>query len=505
MSDVDDASLILSIDQGTTGSTALLVDRSGEVVARGYREIACRYPRPGWVEQDAEDVWHRTLEAVADARRACRQRRLAAIGIANQRETTVLWDAATSRPIAPAIVWQCRRTAEICEELRARGLSEEIARRTGLVIDPYFSATKLSWLLNADPSWRARAGRGEIRFGTIDSWLLWKLSGGTVHRTDDTNASRTLLFNLEERRWDPALLELFGVPVEMLPEVCPSSFPFASTRSIELPDGTDLPAGIPIAGVAGDQQAALVGQACFDSGMVKCTYGTGAFLLMNTGDVAVRSRSGLLTTLAFGRDAASSYALEGSVFVAGAAVQWLRDELGLIDRAAESEDLARQAPDNGGVYLVPAFVGLGAPYWDPRARGAIVGLTRGTGRSHLARAALEAIAYQTRDVVDAMAVDSSGPPSELRIDGGAAANNFLAQFQADVLDTTVVRPRITETTALGAAYLAGLAVGTWSSTDELSSLWHIDRRFEPSISDEQRAKLYSGWKEAVRRVRTNEP
>lgn len=492
--------VILAIDQGTTGTTALLIDLAGQVVARGYREVRCQYPRPGWVEQDAEEVWNRSLEAVAEALQAGPGREVVAIGIANQRETTVLWDVSTSRPVAPAIVWQCRRTAEICDQLRARGLAAPVRERTGLVIDPYFSGTKIRWLLEADPALRPRAERGEVRFGTIDSWLIWKLSGGQVHRTDYTNASRTMLYDIFRRRWDEQLLAALEIPARLLPEVCPSSQVIATTTRIALPGGKELRPGLPIAGVAGDQQAALFGQTCFAPGTVKCTYGTGAFLLMNHGSEPVRSRSGLLTTLACGENAALSYALEGSVFIAGAAIQWLRDELGIIRHAAETEQLAFQLRSNEGVYFVPAFVGLGAPYWNAAARGAIVGLTRGAGRTHLARAALEAIAYQTRDVVDAMATDAGRPARELRIDGGAAVNNFLAQFQADLLGAPVVRPRITETTALGAAYLAGLATGLWASTDELARLWQVDRRFEPTMSDPERAALYHGWQRAVASV-----
>jgi glycerol kinase len=497
-----DGGVILAVDQGTTGTTVLLVDHSGSVVGRGYREIACRYPHPGWVEQDAEEVWERTLEAIAGACGSAPGSQIIAIGITNQRETTVLWDAATSRAVAPAVVWQCRRTAPLCETLRARGLGDEVTRRTGLVIDPYFSATKVRWLLDADPSLRPQARRGQIRFGTIDSWLIWKLSGGAAHRTDYSNASRTMLYNIHERCWDTVLLEALGIPEEILPEVCPSSFFYAATSSISLPGGLELPAGIPICGVAGDQQAALFGQACFEPGMVKCTYGTGAFLLMNTGCNAVQSRSGLLTTLACGPDGQLSYALEGSIFVAGAAIQWLRDELGIIRSAAESEALARSVPDNRGVYLVPAFTGLGAPYWDADARGALIGLTRGVGKAHLARAALESIAYQTRDVVDAMGIDAGQAASELRIDGGAAVNDFLAQFQADILGTSVVRPRQTETTALGAAYLAGLAARVWSTTNEIARLWQADRRFTPTMTDRLRTTLYQGWQRAVSRVRS---
>ncbi|MGH2461370.1 MAG: FGGY family carbohydrate kinase, partial [Chloroflexota bacterium] len=389
MSDVREP-VILAIDQGTTGTTVLLLDRSGAVVGRGYREVPCHYPRPGWVEQDADELWQRSLAAVADAWSRCPGRPIAAIGIANQRETTILWDAATSRPVAPAIVWQCRRTMPLCDRLRADGLSEEVARRTGLVIDPYFSATKIQWLLDANPELRARASRGDVRFGTVDSWLIWKLSQGAAHRTDHSNASRTMLYDIFERRWDETLLDRLAIPRAMLPEVQASSSRFALTAGSDLPDGRILPAGIPIAGVAGDQQAALFGQTCFEPGTLKCTYGTGAFLLLNTGPTPVRSRAGLLTTLGCSRGEEPVYVLEGSVFVAGAAIQWLRDQLGIVERASDTEALARQISDNDGVYFVPAFVGLGAPYWDPSARGALVGLTRGVGRAHLARAALEA-------------------------------------------------------------------------------------------------------------------
>ncbi|HLG51955.1 MAG TPA: glycerol kinase GlpK [Chloroflexota bacterium] len=497
---MESRSLILAIDQGTTGTTAMVVDDSGAIISRGYREVSCRYPRPGWIEQDAEHLWEQSLAAVADALRPIPRKRILTIGITNQRETTILWDAGSSRPVAPAIVWQCRRTADLCADLRARGLEPEIMRRTGLVVDPYFSATKVRWLLNSDAELADRARRGAVRFGTVDSWLIWKLSGGAAHRTDYSNASRTMLYNIDELSWDPFLLEQLDIPAAILPEVRPSASLFAYTSRVVLPDGSEIPAGIPIHGVAGDQQAALFGQACFEPGMVKCTWGTGAFLLMNTGTEPVRSRTGLLTTLACGRDGSLVYALEGSIFVAGAAVQWLRDQLGLIRQASEIEDLARQVPDSEGVYLVPAFTGLGAPYWRPEARGAILGLTRGTSRAHIARATLESIAYQTRDVVDAMSADAGRPARELRIDGGAAANDLLAQFQADLLGIPVLRPRVTETTALGAAYLAGLAAGVWQSTDELARRWQLERRFEPAMPPDRRSALYEGWRKAVARI-----
>jgi len=492
--------VILAIDQGTTGTTALLVDRTGSIVGRGYREVPCVYPHPGWVEQDAEEVWQHSLEAIAEALRSSPPTMLAGIGITNQRETTVLWDRHTGKTVAPSIVWQCRRTAPLCEQLQARGLTDDVRQRTGLVVDPYFSATKIRWLFDNVAGVAERAQRGEICFGTVDSWLLWKLSGGAVHRTDYTNASRTMLFNIDDRRWDNVLLRALEIPASILPEVGASSGNFGFSAPLSLPGGDKLASGIPLAGVAGDQQAALFGQACFMPGTIKCTYGTGAFLLQNIGHRSVRSRAGLLTTLACGPNAEAVYALEGSVFIAGAAIQWLRDQLGLIHTASESEALARSVPDNGGVYLVPAFVGLGAPYWDPSARGAILGLTRGTDRRHLVRAALEAIAYQTRDVIDAMTNDAGEPVQELRVDGGAAANDFLNQFQADILGVPVLRPATVETTALGAAYLAGLAVGFWRTTDEIARHWRLDRRFEPASDVEQRDALYRGWRQAVAKV-----
>jgi glycerol kinase len=495
-----EASVILAIDQGTTGTTVLLIDRQGEIVGRGYQEIPCTYPRPGWVEVDPLELWTCSLVAIAQALATAPTRPIAAIGITNQRETTVLWDAATGCPVAPAIVWQCRRTAERCAELKALGLAEEIAGRTGLVIDPYFSATKLEWLLDADPQRRRRAEAGELRFGTVDTWLLWNLTGGKRHCTDPSNASRTMLFNTFNQQWDPVLLDRFAVSPLLLPRVLPSSADFGTTMPTPLPDGSILPGGVPIGGVAGDQQAALFGQACFAPGMAKCTYGTGAFLLLNNGPMAVRSRHGLLTTMAAYTGSPPTYALEGSVFIAGAAIQWLRDGLGIIGSAAESESLAEAAGSNEGVYFVPAFVGLGAPYWDDRARGAIIGLTRGVGRAHLARAALESMAYQVRDVVDAMAADGANPAGELRIDGGAAANDFLAQFQSDLLGAPVVRPVVTETTALGAGFLAGLAVGVWSSTEEIGRRWRAERRFEPRLTLTERESLYAGWRRAVERV-----
>ena len=493
--------LILSIDQGTTGTTVLLFDREGRVVGRGYREITQHYPKPGWVSHDAEEIWQRSLAAIAEAKAdaGVGDRAIVAIGITNQRETTVIWDARTGEPIAPAIVWQCRRTSEICDEVRIRdggALAREIADRTGLVVDAYFSSTKITWLLDNVPGARQRAERGELRFGTIDSWLIWKLTDGRVHATDQSNASRTMLFNIHTHNWDPMLLHAFQIPPSLLPSVLSSSGAFGMTASVGA-----LGPDIPITGVAGDQQAALFGQACYVPGMVKCTYGTGAFLLMQTGTQAIRSQHGLLTTIAWSIGGVTEYALEGGIFIAGAAIQWLRDELKLIATAAESESIAASVPDCGGVYLVPAFVGLGAPHWDQYARGALIGLTRGSNRAHIVRAAIESIAYQVRDVVDAMAGESGLSVGEMRIDGGAAVNNLLGQFQSDILGSPVIRPRVTETTAMGAAFLAGLAVGYWGSREEIAELWAADRRFEPSMASDTRERFYRGWSRAVDRSR----
>ncbi|MGH7268223.1 MAG: glycerol kinase GlpK, partial [Candidatus Rokuibacteriota bacterium] len=457
---------VLALDQGTTGSTALVVDAEGAVRARGYRELPQYFPRPGWVEHDPEEIWRTQLEAAsaALAEAGVAPGELAAIGITNQRETTILWERKTGRPVHRAIVWQCRRSAPLCERMRADGLEPLVRQRTGLVCDAYFSGTKIAWLLDEDPALRPRAARGELAFGTVDAWLLWKLTGGRVHATDPSNASRTLCFDLDRLDWDAELTGYLRIPREVFPRVLPSAGVFGETADLGA-----LPAGIPVAGIAGDQQAALFGQGAVRPGDAKNTYGTGCFLLLHTGGRPIRSSRGLLTTVAWSLPGPGgpgvSYALEGAVFVAGAAVQWLRDGLGLIRTAAETDALARSVPDTAGVYLVPAFVGLGAPYWDMYARGTLVGLTRGTTRAHLARAALEAIAYQTRDVLDAMAEDAGRRPAELRVDGGATENDFLCQFQADVLDVPVLRPRVRETTALGAAYLAGLGVGLWRGPD----------------------------------------
>ena len=506
---------ILSIDQGTTSSRALVIDHAGSVAGQGQQEFRQYYPQPGWVEHDPLEIWQTTLVAIGRAMAAAGAGPgdVAAIGITNQRETTVLWERATGRPVHKAIVWQCRRTAPLCDELKAQGHAELFRARTGLVIDAYFSGTKVKWLLDNVPGLRARAQRGEIAFGNIDTWLLWNLTGGRVHATDYSNASRTLLFNIHTLDWDDEILRILDIPRAILPQARPSSgvFGLAAANAADSAVLSVLQ-GLPIAGIAGDQQAALFGQAGYAPGMVKSTYGTGAFLLMNTGQRAVGSRHGLLTTIGWGlgeaAPAASSphtpgvqYALEGSVFIAGAALQWLRDELQIIANAAESATLASSITDTGGVYLVPAFVGLGAPHWDMYARGAILGLTRGTGRAHIVRAALEANAYQVRDVVEAMVSDAGIPLRELRVDGGAAANDFLMQFQADLLGVPVVRPRVTETTALGAAYLAGLAVGFWKSQEEIAALWQVDRRFEPAMEADRRESLYRGWQRAVERAK----
>jgi glycerol kinase len=502
---------VLALDQGTTGSTALVIDPDGGVRARGYAELPQHYPQPGWVEHDPGQIWATTVlalgQAVASA--GITPAELAAVGITNQRETTILWERASGRPVGNAIVWQCRRTAALCDRLKADGAEPEIRRKTGLVVDAYFSGTKIRWMLDHDPALRPRAERGELCFGTVDAWLLWQLTGGAVHATDPSNASRTLCYDIHRRAWDEELCGILGVPMALLPTVKPSAGVFGETAAgrgaaAGGPSGygasSGLPGGIPVAGIAGDQQAALFGQACVEPGMAKNTYGTGCFALLNTGERAVPSAEGLLTTVAWTAEGRTTYALEGAVFIAGAAVQWLRDGLGIIRQAAETQALAESVPDAGGVYLVPAFVGLGAPYWDPYARGTLVGITRGTGRAHLARAALEAIAYQSRDVLDTMRRESGVPLTTLRVDGGAAANDFLCQFQADVLGVEVLRPSVTETTGLGAAYLAGVGVGLWKSR-ELASRWKLERKFTPTMSDAARTAAYDGWRRAVERSR----
>lgn len=489
---------ILALDQGTTSSRAVVVDPLGRIVARAQRPFRQLYPEAGWVEHDANEIWETQLWAAQEAIResGVGPEAIAGIGIANQRETVVVWDRSTGEPIAPAIVWQCRRTAPMCAQLKERGLSDLIRRKTGLVIDPYFSGTKIAWILEHVPGAAERAARGELLAGTIDTWLIWKLTGGAVHATDPSNASRTMLCDIHSLTWDDELLRELAVPKSLLPEVRDSSGWLGET------DARLLGAAIPIGGVAGDQQAALFGQACFRPGMAKATYGTGAFLLMQTGPQPVSSQSGLLTTIAWRIKGQTMYALEGSVFVAGAVVQWLRDELGLIADAAETEELAREVTDTSGIYVVPAFVGLGAPYWDERARGAIVGLTRGANRKHIVRAALEAIAYQVQEVLAAMEEDAALPLGEVRVDGGAARNDFLMQFQADLVRRPIRRAQESESTALGAAYLAGLAVGVWGSVDEISERWQVERTFTPEMPAERRDALYAGWKAAVARVRS---
>jgi glycerol kinase len=488
-------SCILALDQGTTSSRAIVFDEAGAIRGSAQQEFRQIFPQPGWVEHDATEIWATQSGVMHEAlvKASVSARDIAAIGITNQRETTLVWERATGRPIANAIVWQDRRTAGLCDELRAAGHGAFIAAKTGLVIDAYFSGTKLNWLLDRTPDARARAARGELAFGTIDSWLIFQMTGGGVHVTDASNASRTLLFDIRRGDWDDDLLALLDIPRSVLPKVVASSGVCAET----VLDGVR----VPIAGVAGDQQAALFGQACLAPGLAKNTYGTGCFLLMNTGTNAVTSQNNLLTTVAWKRGDTLDYALEGSVFIAGAVVQWLRDGLQIIRAAADIEPLAASVADNGGVYFVPAFAGLGAPHWDPYARGSIFGLTRGTTGAHLARAALESIAFQSADVLDAMQKDAGITLSELRVDGGAAANDLLMQFQADVLGVPVVRPKVLETTALGAAYLAGLAVGYWKSDREIVSNWRVDRRFEPWMPRDRVAELRSKWEKAVGRVK----
>jgi glycerol kinase len=489
---------ILALDQGTTSSRALLFNRDGDILASAQREFAQHFPQPGWVEHDAMEIWRsqRRVAAEAIAKSALSSADIGAIGITNQRETTVLWDRATGNPIAPAIVWQDRRTAEFCETLKRDGFEATIREKTGLVVDAYFSGTKLNWLLQHIPGARQRALRGELAFGTIDSWLIWQLTVGKVHATDVSNASRTMLFNIHTLDWDDDLLRAMDIPRSLLPKIVSSSEVIGETSC------EGLPAGIPIGGVAGDQQAALFGQACHRRGMAKNTYGTGCFMLMNTGEAPVVSHHRLISTVAWRLEGKpAQYALEGSVFVGGAAVQWLRDGLGMIEKSSDAETLAASVPDSGGVMMVPAFVGLGAPYWDPNARGAILGLTRGSTRAHIARAAIEAIAFQSAELAGAMREDADVPLAELRVDGGASVNNFLMQFQADLLGVDVVRPKITETTALGAAYLAGLAVGFWKTPEEIASLWAIQRRFGPMLSREDAGTRIAAWRQAVDRTK----
>ena len=484
---------LLALDQGTTSSRAILFDENQNIVSSAQKELTQYYPQSGWVEHDPMEiystVWAVMMEVITRADIDTHD--VAAIGITNQRETTVVWDRTTGKPIYNAIVWQCRRTADICDQLTARGLSEHIRETTGLVPDAYFSATKIKWLLDNVPGARERAARGELLFGTVDSWLVWKLTDGQAHVTDYTNASRTMLYDIHDLRWDERLLHELDIPAAMLPQVCDSSHIYGSCNV--------RGAQIPIAGIAGDQQAALFGQGCFSAGEAKNTYGTGCFLLMNTGEQAIRSQHGLVTTIAIGLNGQVQYALEGSVFVAGAVIQWLRDELRFIREARDAEYFASKVPDTGGVYLVPAFTGLGAPHWDMYARGTMVGITRGTKPEHIIRAAQESIAYQSMDLVDAMERDCGRSLRELKVDGGASRDGFLMQFQADMLAKPVLRPVIRETTALGAAYLAGLAVGVWRDTDELRRLWRCDTAFHPSMPEEKRLTLAKGWHKAVGR------
>jgi glycerol kinase len=488
---------ILAVDQGTTSSRAIAFGRDGRILGAAQQEFRQIFPQPGWVEHDPLEIWNTQRDVASQALASARLGRsdVAAIGITNQRETTVLWERSSGRPVANAIVWQDRRTASRCDALRQAGHEPKFTAKTGLLLDAYFSGTKLAWLLDEVAGARKRAERGELAFGTVDAWIAWHLSGGAVHVTDASNASRTLLYNIHTLDWDDELLGILGIPRGVLPKVVPSCGEVALTSCEGLPDA------IPIAGMAGDQQAALFGQACYAAGMAKNTYGTGCFLLMNTGDKPAVSRNRLLTTVAWQRAGRTVYALEGSVFIAGAAIQWLRDGLGLIARAADIDALAASVPDNGGVHFVPALSGLGAPYWDPHARGTIIGLTRGSTRAHLARATLEAIAFQSAELIEAMAADSGIALTELRVDGGATASNLLMQIQADLLGVAVVRPRVTETTALGAAYLAGLAVGFWKDEAEIAALWSRDRVFEPTLSREAAGERLGHWKRAVQRSR----
>lgn len=489
---------ILAFDQGTTSSRAILFDKEGRIVKTAQKEFTQIYPKAGWVEHDAMEIWGTQSGVAREVLETAgvSPQDIAAIGITNQRETTVVWDKNTGKPIYNAIVWQCRRTAGICDDLKAKGLESYIRQNTGLVVDAYFSGTKVKWILDNVEGAREKAEKGELLFGNIDTWLIWNLTRGKVHVTDYSNASRTLLYNIKDLKWDEKILTELNIPMSMLPQVRPSSEVYGYTD-----ENTFGGANIPIAGIAGDQQAALFGQACFSEGMAKNTYGTGCFMLMNTGERMVPSNNGLLTTIAWGLDGKVEYALEGSIFIAGASIQWLRDELRLINDAADSEYYAQKVDDTNGVYVVPAFAGLGAPYWDMYARGTIVGLTRGANKNHLIRATLESIAYQTRDVIEAMQEDSGIELSTLKVDGGATKNNFLMQFQSDILGTAVDRPEVTETTALGAAYLAGLAVGFWSSKEEIAKNWAVERKFNSAIGHEKRTDLYEGWKKAIGRSR----
>lgn len=485
---------ILSLDQGTTSSRAILFNKDGKIVHVAQKEFTQHFPNPGWVEHNAQEIWGSILAVIATclSEADVKPEQIAGIGITNQRETTVVWDKTTGRPIYNAIVWQSRQTSEICDDLKEKGFGEIVQEKTGLLIDAYFSGTKVKWILDNVEGAREKAERGELLFGTIDTWLVWKLSGGNVHVTDYSNASRTLMYNIHELRWDDELLDMLTVPKSMLPEVRSSSEVYGHTVDYHF-----FGQNVPIAGIAGDQQAALFGQACFGEGMAKNTYGTGCFMLMNTGEKAVKSNHGLLTTIAWGLNGKVEYALEGSIFVAGSAIQWLRDGMRMFKDASKSEEYATRVESTDGVYIVPAFVGLGTPYWDSEVRGAVFGLTRGTTKEHFIRATLEALAYQTKDVLCAMEADSGIELKTLRVDGGAVKNNFLMQFQSDLLDVPVERPEVNETTALGAAYLAGLAVGYWENQETISKQWNMDTRFKPEMQNEKREELYSGWKKAI--------
>lgn len=487
---------IMALDQGTTSSRAILFDHDGQIVATAQKEFTQFYPKAGWVEHDAMEIWGTQSGVMKEviAKAGVDAEEIAAIGITNQRETTVVWNRETGKPIYHAIVWQCRRTAGFCDELKARGLEDYVRENTGLVVDAYFSGTKVNWILENVEGARELAEAGKLAFGTIDTWLIWNLTKGKVHVTDYSNASRTMLYNIRDLKWDEKMMKELAVPASVLPEVKQSSEVYGMT------DPSVFGIEIPISGIAGDQQAALFGQACFEPGMAKNTYGTGCFMLMNTGEEIVPSKNGLLTTMAWGVDGKVEYALEGSIFIAGASIQWLRDELRLINDAKDSEYFATKVKDSNGVYVVPAFVGLGAPYWDMYARGTILGLTRGANRNHIIRATLESIAYQTRDVLEAMQEDSGIQLQALKVDGGAVANNFLMQFQSDILDVPVYRPVVAETTALGAAYLAGLAVKFWDSKDVIAKKWAIDKEFEPQMAESKRTEMYNGWKKAVGRA-----
>lgn len=492
---------IIALDQGTTSSRAVIFNKNTDIISSAQREYTQIYPQPGWVEHNPMEIWatQRSVLTEVIAASGISLKDVAAIGITNQRETTIVWDKNTGEPVYNAIVWQCRRTADICEKLKEKGLEEYIKENTGLIIDAYFSGTKLKWILDNVEDAREKAEKGELLFGTVDTWLVWKLTAGKVHVTDYTNASRTMLFNIKELKWDKKILKELNIPESMLPEVKNSSEIYGYTK-MGLTMGEESGTNIPIAGIAGDQQAALFGQTCFNKGDIKNTYGTGCFMLMNTGENCIKSNNGLLTTIAVGINGKVEYALEGSVFIAGAVIQWLRDEMKFFSDAADTEYFATKIEDNGGVYLVPAFVGLASPYWDMYARGTIVGLTRGSNRNHIIRAALESIAYQSKDLIDAMKEDSRLDLTSLKVDGGAVANNFLMQFQSDILNIEVLRPEIIETTALGAAYLAGLATGFWKDKEEIIKKQKLNRKFLPNLSEELRSKYFKGWKKAVEKA-----